>query len=75
MRVITPLLRVADGYGVSPLTAVALIQRGSVATVPSDSDAREVLFHLGLQDCCVDDRITVSLGGPVTCDGHPPGLN
>jgi hypothetical protein len=42
-----------------------------VVAVRSFNDARAVLRHiLSMPECCVDDRISVAMGGPVTCAGH-----
>lgn len=74
LRLVTPLLRVTDGLGVSPATALALMEEGKPALVANDTIAREVLAHLGMPECCIDDRISVSHGGPILCgegDLHP----
>lgn len=70
MRVVTPLLKVTDGPGLSPATALDTMSRGKVAFVTTDDLAREVLRHLGMPECCVEDRISVSHGGPILCDEH-----
>ena len=70
LRLVTPLLRVTEGPGVSPATALALIEDGKLALVSNDAIAREVMAHLGMPECCIDDRISVSHGGPVLCSKH-----
>lgn len=47
--------------------AASLIEDGIVVYVETDAEAAEVLRLLGLDECCVADRLSVSHGGPILC--------
>lgn len=67
-RAVTPLLRVGNWFDYdSPGEAASLIEEGIVVYVETDEEATEVLRLLGLEECCIADRLSVSHGGPILC--------
>ena len=59
-------------YVITPSLWVIPVEatQGGVTIVSTFDEAREILRQRGLPDCCVEDRISVSKGGPVLCGGH-----
>lgn len=67
---VTPTLWVEHRVG---LVAPRKPLPDGVVVVRSFDDARAILrIGLLMPECCIDDRISVAMGGPVLCAGHRP---